>query len=174
MRYAAYGSNLHPLRLCARTPSAALQGTDVIAGYTLAFLKRARDGSAKCTIAPAAGSFVHVAVYEIDDAEKGKLDEAEGLGFGYEIQRFELARFAACLAYVAQPGHLDATLKPYTWYKELVLAGCEAHGFPDDYVQRIRAVEAVVDPQAARHAQHMAIVTRARATLARWCSKSRS
>jgi hypothetical protein len=32
--YAAYGSNLHPLRLAARAPSAALLGTCALPGWS--------------------------------------------------------------------------------------------------------------------------------------------
>lgn len=162
MRYAAYGSNLHPLRLRERTPSAVLLGSEVLAGFALEFVKRGRDGSGKCTIVSDPASRVHVAVYEIDDREKPDLDRAEGLGAGYALEVLELAGFGRCHTYVGQARHLDRSLRPYTWYQSLVLVGCEALGFPGDYVERIRSVAAVRDPDPERHARHMEIVRRAR------------
>jgi hypothetical protein len=162
VRYAAYGSNLHPLRLGLRTPSAALLGTDVLEGHALAFVKRGRDGSGKCTIARAAGAQVYLAVFEIDDAERGRLDAFEGRGRGYEVETLELPRLGRCETYVAQPAHLDPALQPFTWYRELVLVGGEAHGFPGAYLERIAAVAAREDRDRARHEEHMTIVRRAR------------
>ena len=46
--YFAYGSNLHPARLAARTPSCHALGRAVLARHVLRFHKRGRDGSAKC------------------------------------------------------------------------------------------------------------------------------
>jgi hypothetical protein len=163
MRYAAYGSNLHPLRLGQRTPSARLLGTERIAGYVLRFVKRSLDGSAKCTIAPEASSHVHLAVYEIEEAERAALDRAEGLGNGYSLETLGLPRFGPCLTYIAQRSHLDATLRPYTWYRELVLVGCELHRFPDAYLAQVSAAPADLDSNTARHEEHMALVRRARA-----------
>lgn len=162
MRYAAYGSNLHPLRLRERTPSAVLQGTAALAGFDLEFAKRGRDGSGKCTIREAAGSRVLVAVYELDEADRPALDRAEGRGAGYTLERVEVEQFGACLTYVAQESHRDVALRPYGWYRELVLVGAEALAFPADYLARIRAVEVLRDPDAERHARHMALVDRAR------------
>jgi Gamma-glutamyl cyclotransferase, AIG2-like len=162
VRYAAYGSNLHPLRLRERTPSAALLGTDVLAGYTIAFVKRGKDRSGKCTIIETAGSLVHVAVFEIEEAERTRLDRAEGRGAGYEIRTIELPRFGPCETYVGQPPYLDETLKPYTWYKELVLVGCQIHRFPDTYIERIASVEDVPDPCAPRHDRNLDLLQRAR------------
>ncbi|MEN8160588.1 MAG: gamma-glutamylcyclotransferase family protein [Myxococcota bacterium] len=162
MRYAAYGSNLHPLRLQERTPSARLLGTEALAGFAIRFVKRGRDGSGKCTLVESTASSVHVAVYEIEDAEKPRLDALEGLGRGYSLATLELPRLGRCLTYLGQPEHLDPTLAPYSWYKELVLVGCEVHRFPEAYVREIAVIESVVDPDPERHELHMALVRRAR------------
>ena len=167
MRYAAYGSNLHPARLTVRTPSATLLGAEALPGFTLRFEKRSRDGSGKCTIVEEAGARVHLAIYEIADAETPALDRAEGLGRGYSLETIELPRFGPCQTYVGQHEHLDPALRPYTWYRELVLVGCEFHGFPDSYVRLVSSVPAHLDPNAARHEENMALVRRARAETGR-------
>ena len=86
--YFAYGSNLHPLRLAARTPSCRVVGPASLAGHALRFHKRSLasgDASGKCD-AYATGScadVVHGAIYRIDRRELPVLDAAEGNGRGY-------------------------------------------------------------------------------------------
>ena len=150
MRYAAYGSNLHPLRLGKRTPSARLLGTAPLHGWELTFHKRSRDGSGKCTIAPG-GDGVHVAIYEIDSADKQELDRIEGLGCGYDETRLSVPEFGSCATYVAQDSYLDASLPVYDWYRELVLLGARFHNFPITYVNLIEELEAISDPNEDRH-----------------------
>lgn len=82
MYYAAYGSNLHPLRLRERVASARLIGTHFLADWSLRFHKRSRDKSAKCNI-DAGGSGIYVAVSDISVADMRTLDGIEGLGSGY-------------------------------------------------------------------------------------------
>ncbi|MGB7250577.1 MAG: gamma-glutamylcyclotransferase family protein, partial [Phormidesmis sp.] len=85
MLYAAYGSNLHPVRIQQRTPSAKLLGTGAIADMALRFHKRGyRDFSGKCNIVPCSHSSVHVAIYDISTAEMSWLDRHEGAGAGYD------------------------------------------------------------------------------------------
>lgn len=159
MRYAAYGSNLHPLRLRARTPSATLLGTSVIGDRALRFHKRGVDGSGKCNVVPTDGE-VHVGIYEIAAEEKPQLDAVEGAG--YRAQTIDVAGFGECFIYVANDSHIDDALSPYSWYRALVLMGCEYLAFPKSYVDRVSSIEAHRDPDFERHTKHMAIVREAR------------
>lgn len=159
VKYAAYGSNLHPFRLRERTGEARLLGTAVAEGLELRFHKRGSvDGSGKCNIVEARDSRVHVAVFEITPAGCEELDIAEAVGSGYERSRIELEGFGRCLTYRAQTSHIDDALAPFDWYKDLVLAGCRYHGFPEDYLQLIDAVEAIADPDPERHATHLQLL----------------
>jgi len=38
---------------------------------------------------------------------------------------------------VAASTHIDASLVPYDWYKEMVLLGARYHGLPAEYVAKI-------------------------------------
>jgi gamma-glutamylcyclotransferase len=158
MLYAAYGSNLHPARLRERLSSATLLGKATVAGKALRFHKRGHDGSGKCNII-AAGGEICVAVYEIAAPQKPKLDEIEGVG--YRIETLHVADYGECFTYVATNTHIDESLKPFSWYKELVIAGCENLQFPRHYIEQIEAVESWEDPDRKRHAEHMMIVRRA-------------
>jgi gamma-glutamylcyclotransferase len=159
MFYVAYGSNLHPVRLSLRLPESRFRGTATIAGRVLCFHKRGMDSSGKCHIATGDGH-VHVAVYELNEAEKARLDEIEGRGYAEEI--IELREFGKCFTYAATSSHIDDGLRPFTWYKELVLAGCEFLGFPSEYTAIIRDIDTIEDPDTRRHVTNMRIVEIAR------------
>lgn len=161
MRYAAYGSNLHPIRLRERVASATLLGAVPLQGWQLRLHKRGQDGSAKCNII-GASDVVFVAVFEIAASHRPKLDQAEGLNRGYREKRLFLPDYDACFLYLASDGHIDDELLPFTWYKELVLLGCEHHGFPREYVDNIRAIPDQTDPDEQRQAKNMAIVEKIR------------
>lgn len=161
MRYAAYGSNLHPLRLQARVPSARLLGTGRLPGWALRFHKRGTDGSGKGSIVEAGGS-VYVAVYEMSDDGMSVLDRIEGIDTGYRRASVGMPGFGACDTYLARPSHIDDALQPYDWYREMVLVGARVHGFPDGYVERICEIVTCTDPDAARRQANWALAERLR------------
>ena len=157
--YAAYGSNLHPLRLRERIPLARLLGSARLADMTLRFHKRGQDGSGKCNIIPGAGE-VHAAIYALDLPGKLRLHEIEGVGQGYEEQRLHVPGFGECFTYSATASHIDDALLPFAWYRQLVVAGCRYHGFPRAYVARIGRLPAREDPDRERVARHSRLVER--------------
>jgi gamma-glutamylcyclotransferase len=157
-RYAAYGSNLHPIRLQRRVPSASLIGSSSIPGYQLKFHKKSDvDGTGKCNINAGRG-VVYLAIFEMAEAEKIALDKIEGLGKGYGQAILQLAGFGDCLTYVADPTVLDEALYPMDWYKEMVLLGCQRNRFPDDYVSYIHQIEPIQDPNPNRARENWRIV----------------
>lgn len=146
--YLAYGSNLHPRRLAARVPSARVVGVVEMPGYQLAFHKRSIDGSGKCLIYTEQGQHhkMYGVLYEFDSLEKDALDSAEGKGYIEQLVQFSLnGEMYTPYVYVAQATHIDASLVPYHWYKDLVLAGASYHGFPADYVASIAATKSKPD-----------------------------
>jgi len=84
------------------------------------------------------------------------------VGSGYTVEAIEVPGFGECFTYVATASYIDDKLRPYSWYKELVLVGCNALGFPGSYIGRIREIASINDPDRARHANNMKIVERAR------------
>lgn len=159
LRYAAYGSNLHPLRLTERLPSARILGRSHVPGLTLRFDKRSCDGSAKCGI-DAGGGGVHMAVYEVSDSERSTLDGIEGVGHGYEPIDLEVPGFGRCFSYKATPSHVQPGLPAYDWYREYVLLGCLLHGFPRDYVAAVASKTVTYDRDAARRRQNWGTIAR--------------
>jgi len=136
--------------LTERIASAQLLTTSFLPDWSLHFHKRSIDGSAKCNIL-AGSSGIHVAVFEISAEDKLVLDGIEGRGIGYSETMLNVPEVGDCFSYVARPSHIDDSLTLYDWYKELVLAGALMHGFPDDYVERIRVVPTQQDPDSHRN-----------------------
>lgn len=113
MDYLAYGSNLHPLRLKERAPTAHLRGAVEIPHCRLVFDKQSSDGSGKCTLSSETESRIYAVVYERTPFEVTLLDRAEGLGKGYRKEPVQcLVDGAATTAftYVAEPTHRRAGL----------------------------------------------------------------
>lgn len=149
-QYAAYGSNLHPDRLRKRVSSASLIGAGLLPGYCLRFHKRSsKDGSGKCNIL-AGGSGVHIAVFELAESDRSRLDQCEGVGYGYGRHTIEVDRFGACSTYIATENFIDDALTPMDWYKEYVLRGARFHGFPREYISALESQTAVADPDEDR------------------------
>lgn len=149
MHYAAYGSNLHPLRLSDRISSAQLITVRYLSNWSLHFHKRSQDESGKCSIL-SGGDGVHVAIFEIGAKDKLILDKIEGVGAGYSEISLCIPGIGDCVSYVAEDSHIDNSLQPYDWYKELVLIGARFHRFPDDYLKRIESIQALHDPDPRR------------------------
>ena len=157
-RYAAYGSNLHPTRLRKRVPSARFLGAAHLDGYELKFHKIGwRDGSGKCNIVRSE-SRVHLAVFEILEAERTILDRLEGVGSGYDSVEIQVDKFGACSTYIADQCAIDETVLPMDWYKEMVRLGCIAHEFPKLYAQAVETVSTIEDPDENRAREQWRLV----------------
>ena len=157
IRYAAYGSNLHPFRLKERAPSAELKGTSFLRGWALRFNKRSHDESGKCNIV-GPGDGVYVAIYEMTEEDKRRLNIVEGLGNGYSERVIDVPGFGPCMTYDAARSHIDEQLRPYDWYKEIVLLGCRELGLPRGYVANIVAIQAQRDPDPRRRQENRSTI----------------
>jgi hypothetical protein len=158
VRYFAYGSNMLTARLRERVPSAMAIGIGRLAGYALRWDKRSgRDGSGKCD-AEATGrqeDIVWGVLFELDPDEKPALDRAEGLGVGYMDKTVQVStdtgQVTALMYYATDK---DPSLRPYHWYKALVIAGAREHGLPAGYRSRLELVVTVSDHNPTRAGTH--------------------
>jgi hypothetical protein len=151
--YFAYGSNLWLPRLRRRVPGVQPLGAALLRGFSLRWHKRSRDGSGKCGIDPDECGVVHGGLFRIPAAQRPGLDRVEELGVGYgDLDVIVETGSAAHTAYtyVALPGVRDEGLRPYRWYRDLVVAGARWHGLPDLYVRGLADVTAAPDPDAGR------------------------
>jgi gamma-glutamylcyclotransferase len=153
MKYFAYGSNMLAARLRRRGVSAQAVGPALLRGHRLVWTKRSADGSGKCGVLPTAdpADVVWGALFEIDDRKLSILDQAEGAGRGYlretVVVRAGGQRVEAA-AYIA----IDVVegLRPYEWYKQLVVVGAKKAGLPTAYIDWLSAVLSKQDPDEAR------------------------
>lgn len=83
--YVAYGSNLNLYQMKVRCPTARLIGTGIVKDHELQF--KGRSNSAFATIAPKDGSWVPVAVWELQSKDEKALDRYEGYPSHY-FKRF--------------------------------------------------------------------------------------
>ncbi|NNL06239.1 MAG: gamma-glutamylcyclotransferase, partial [Gammaproteobacteria bacterium] len=83
----------------------------------------------------------------------------EGLGNGYEDRQVSVVVPGGdtIIANTYYATHIDASLKPFHWYKEHVLRGAREHVLPDEYIAAIEAVHAIDDPDMDNHAAELSI-----------------
>lgn len=143
------------VRLRERCPSAKPIGVGYVGGRVLRWHKVSGDGSGKCDLAVGSdGDAGYGVIFEIEESEAVALDEAEGLGHGYDAAEVRVASESGpvqCLTYRATK--TDDHLRPYDWYQKLVIAGALEHGLPKPYVLTIAAVQAVPDTTPQRRAR---------------------
>jgi gamma-glutamylcyclotransferase len=149
----AYGSNMLTARMCERAPSARKINIGQLVGYQLRWDKRSKDGSGKCSVTET-GHPKDVAwgvVYQMSGEDKKNLDQAEGLGQGYGERVVKIltstGNGTAVLYYATS---VDPGLKPYDWYRDLVVEGAREHGLPEEYVRGLEAVETMKDRDSGR------------------------
>ncbi len=101
------------------------------------------------------------AIYRIDSAHKTILDRFEGNGYHDSQLTVEFhGQEYSCLTYLAQPSYIQNSLKPFHWYKELIVLGARHLRFPDAYVRSIESIESVDDPDEERQIQHQSLIAR--------------
>ncbi len=149
------------LRTSDRAPSAVVVCSGYLNGRRLTFDKMSQDGSGKCDAeqTQSQSDRVYGVVFEIALLEKPALEKAEGLCKGYRKENVEI--ITACgtcpaITYIATKK--EPVLRPYHWYKALVVAGAVEHQLPKDYVEWLRAFESQEDPKADRRAKNEALL----------------
>jgi gamma-glutamylcyclotransferase len=155
MRYFAYGSNMLTARLRRRVPSARPIGTAELRGYRLPWHKRSSNGSGKCNGAWTGRSddALIAVLYDLHAEEIPLLDEAEGRGRGYErvvVRVHTNERELDAITYLANETATDEELQPYTWYRDLVVAGPREHGLDGAYVSKLIQTPSAEDPDQVR------------------------
>jgi len=148
-------------RLKDRVPSACYVTIATLFKHELRFHKKSKDGSSKCD-AYETGSDDHRiigVVFEVSESEKPELDKKEGLRNGYEEKQVNLVTQSGenveAITYYAT--NIDKTKKPYDWYKQHVINGAEEFGLPDDYIDKIRNTESIIDNKPSRYEIELSI-----------------
>jgi len=161
----SYGSNMLSSRMrhADRVPSARPLGIGYITGYRLTFDKVSKkDGSGKCDAEATKNEKdrVYGVLYAVEKSQKPKLDRAEGLRNGYEEKTIDVitarGQKRAVMYYATSK---DPLLKPYHWYKACVVAGAVEHQLPFPYIEWLRTVESLQDPDPAKRATEERLLT---------------
>ena len=156
--YFAYGSNMLEQRLKDRVGSAEFFSNAWIRGYKVRFRKISIDASGKADLVQTGDleDIVHGVVYEFDPADWDALDKHEGAtgsnpGYGrVPIRVHTDSGNRDVTIYLARKERIDESLKPYTWYRDLILCGAEQHGLPEDYRRKIENIVDIPDPDENR------------------------
>ena len=147
--------------LCSpkRVPSAKFLSVGYVPGRRLRFHKRSTDGSGKCDIPKTsdASDTVFGVLFDVPLDQLPALDRAEGAGHGYKPTTIEVLLHdgsspVTANVYLADSSHIDSRLAPYTWYRDLVVAGARQHALAPEYIAQIASVEAIVDSDSERAA----------------------
>jgi len=160
--YFAYGSNMLTRRLRKRTPSAMAIGTVFVERYRLTFNKVSTDGSGKCNIKPTndPADRVYGVLFSIEIREEENLDEAEGLGSGYQKRDVRVVSpTGAQTAIASVADNTNPLLLPYDWYKDFVVRGAIEHKLPVVYVRRLQTTGSLRDSNERRRARNEAVLT---------------
>ncbi|GAB2538722.1 gamma-glutamylcyclotransferase family protein [Rhodanobacter koreensis] len=159
--YLAYGSNLHPYRLEARTPSAKAVALIKLAGQRLTFHKQSKDGSGKCNLIEDKVSVAYGVLYEIDSSEMPALHASEGPGYIQQQVKVVLdGQVRMAIVYIAAPGSIGHDLLPYDWYRDLVVLGADFYSFPVDYLAELRGISSLIDPDNHRAQSNQGLISR--------------
>jgi gamma-glutamylcyclotransferase len=161
--YAAYGSNLHPIRISDRLPSAQFQGTAYLSAYRFQFNMTGADDSAKGNIMETGdpGDRIYVALYHIHESERSDLDRFEGPIYSVEPVQVTCVKTGEpidAFLYIGRGDCLTTDLKPYDWYKAITLLGMRYQAFPEDYIAGVEAVDAIADPDEERKVRHESLI----------------
>ena len=128
----------------------------------MTFDKVSTDGSGKCNIEATndRADRVYGVLFSIEKRESPDLDEAEGLGSGYqkgEVRVVSPGGAQMAVAYIADA--TNSLLLPYDWYKEFVVRGAIEHQLPAVYVRRLQTTISQRDSNDRRRARNVAILT---------------
>ena len=159
MLYFSYGSNMSSKRLLARLPTTRFLSTGMLSNHRLVFHKRSVDGSAKCDAWHSQNSedAVYGVIFRIDAIEKPILDGIEGTGYSQKRVTLRLNDGNSLEAFTYFAIDIEMQIKPYSWYLQHVIRGAAEHDLPDHYIDKIRTIHSVEDPDRTRHKQELSI-----------------
>jgi gamma-glutamylcyclotransferase len=150
MLYFAYGANLDATQMRLKVPEARHVGKARLDDYRFCFpiWSRIRQ-SGLISVEPATGERVWGVLYELREAEFGRLDQREGFDPERPVPRSAFGRIAVKVArghgrtaeaqtYVAHPG--SGARLPSADYIAYLVHLAAARGLPEEYRARLRLV----------------------------------
>ncbi len=149
--YFAYGSNINLDRMRKRGADFVSYQRAILENYTLRFNKYSyKTGCGVANIEPQEGDYVEGILYELENPEEGiaRLDYFEGFlceecpenHYFRRIMKVKTddGREVEAYVYVANPVHVNNSLKPSLEYLKHLLSGCERKILSEEYCKRLR------------------------------------
>lgn len=150
--YFAYGSNLSRSELARAAPSARPVAKALLPNYRLTFDKHSMSrGGDAANIVKAPGAAVWGFVYEVDDEDLISLRSKESGYKEHDVVATLMPkghRQEAVVKTFIASSSCTAKCGPRRAYLETVISGAERCGFPNEYVDRLRAIRTVEDDVA--------------------------
>jgi cation transport regulator ChaC len=142
MLYFAYGSNMDPVQMSDRAPGGRAIGAARLAGWRLTFTRDSPGwGGGVGHIEHDRGDEVWGVLWEVTSADLAALDDYEGVAAGAYVRATVAVEHDGverdALVYVAVPRGFK---QPSKRYVDALVRGAEAHGVPETYVERLRAL----------------------------------
>ena len=145
---------MSPERLQKRVPSAQIIGVYSLIRHELKFHKIGKDGSAKgdAFFTGQVSDVIIGVLYSIESSDKKWLDEAEGLGNGYEEKEVSLINKSGqtIVGFLYYATDINSALRPFSWYVHHILNGARTVNLPERYVQQIDSVQTIEDDNRQR------------------------
>jgi cation transport regulator ChaC len=142
MFYFAYGSNMDPVQMAERCPGAVALGAAHLPDWRLTFTRDSPGwGGGVGHIERAAGDEVWGVLWDVTSAHLSALDEYEGVAVGMYARSVVVVAHAGsdveAVVYLADPRGYKPPSKKYI---AALVRGVEAHGVPNHYIERLRAL----------------------------------
>lgn len=159
-----YGSNMLFAKMLVNVPSTVKICNGFITGYQFKFNKRSnKDGSGKGNITYTGNDsdIVWGVILKISSKDEKALDEEEGLGKGYSKINIPVNSEGGIIdatCYIAEPAAIDDLLRPYDWYRDMVVKGAIDNNLPTGYIRFLQAFDFVKDPRERRRNEKYAII----------------
>jgi len=143
MLYFAYGSNMDPVQMAERTPGGRALGAARLDGYRLTFTRDSPawgGGVAHIEVDP--DDEVWGVLWDLEPEHLDALDVYEAVGLGVYTRE--------CVTVAYDGGEVEAEVyiavktdykKPSKKYMSALIRGAEAHALPDEYIERLPAIE---------------------------------
>lgn len=140
--YFAYGSNMSEAQMRERCPASTLLGPARLPDHAIAFTRHSpKWGAGVADVVARAGEAVWGLLYQLTPVCLGELDRREGHPVHYRRSSVRVAHGADLVA--AQTYAVVEKVPfvaPSRAYHEIMVRAAERHGFPEAYLETLRAV----------------------------------
>lgn len=146
-------------------PSVSFISNAKLLGHKIKLHKISKDDSAKAnafeTFDP--NDFMLGVVFNIDENEKSRLDDAEGFRHGYLEKNVTVVLSngiqVSAQVYYANDDAIDDLLMPYSWYMDFIIVGALDYKLSDNYITALRNIGTKQDSNEKRRQKNELVLT---------------